>query len=159
MKQKELSILLRAVVALCGLVWLFFFYWFGKNFVLSLIEPDYILTANALPFSILIPVLIAMIDAWRILTRIGKNNSFCVENARGLRRVSFCALIDTVLVILWGLTSYFHDHVPFANGNEWFYVLLLVIAVVGVSATAGAAALSHLTLKAADLQDDNDLTI
>lgn len=159
MKQKELSILLRAVVALCGLVWLFFFYWFGKNFILSLIEPDYILAANALPFIILIPALIAMIDAWRILARIGKNNSFCVENARGLRRVSFCALIDTALVILWGFYSYFHDHVPFANGNEWFYVLLLVIAVVGIAVTAAAAALSHLTLKAARLQDDNDLTI
>ena len=159
MKQRELSVLLRIVVVLCGLVWLFFFNWFGKNFMLSLIEPDYIFLANALPFSILIPVLIAMIDAWQILTRIGKNNSFCVKNARGLRRISFCALIDTGLVILWGLYSYFHDHVPFTNGNEWFYVLLLVIAVVGVAATAAAAALSHLTLKAAHLQDENDLTI
>ena len=159
MKQKELSILLRVVVALCGVVWLFFLYWFGKDFILSLIEPDWNVTVCALRFALLIPVLLAMIDAWRILTRIGQNNSFCVENAQGLRRISFYALTDTVLVIVWGLYSYFRDLVPFANGNEVFYLLLIVVAVVGVAATAAAAALSHLTLKAADLQIENDLTI
>ena len=159
MKQKELSILLRVVVVLCALVWLFFLNWFGKDFVLSLIEPDWAVTITALRFALLIPVLLAMIDAWRILTRIGQNNSFCVENAQGLRRISFYALTDTVLVIMWGLYSYFRDHVPFANGNEVFYLLLIVVAVVGVAATAAAAALSHLTLKAAALQDENDLTI
>ena len=159
MKQKELSILLRAVVVLCGVVWLFFLYWFGKEFILSLIEPDWDQPVCLLRFLLLIPVLISMVDAWRILARIGKNNSFCVENAKGLRRISFCALTDTVLVIVWGLYAYFHDSEPFAYGSEWFYVLLLVVAVIGVTATAAAAALSHLTLKAADLQDENDLTI
>ena len=37
MKQKELSVLLRGIVALCGLVWLFFAYGFGKTLVLCFI--------------------------------------------------------------------------------------------------------------------------
>ena len=155
MKQKELSILLRIVVILCCLVWLVFANWFGRMLGLAVMEPP----------------LLVFWDAWKIFTQIGKNNSFCVENARRLRRISFCALADTVLdviLLVYGVIHRFRFVASFAPddimkelGEDLFLaaVRFLFVAIIGVAITVAAAALSHLTLKAAHLQDENDLTI
>lgn len=168
MKQKELSILLRAIVAMCGLVWLFFAYGFGKTLVLCFVEQDRLLTPVALICLMLVLVLAAMIDAWCIFTRIGQNNSFCVANAKALRRISFYALIATVLDVILIVYTLF-TNAPHANGaGVWVRIpgmfdsqilLFVFVAMLGVAATVATATLSHLTLKAANLQDENDLTI
>ena len=43
--------------------------------------------------------------------------------------------------------------------HPMFLFVMLAVAVGGVAVTVAASVLSHLTLKAADLQDENDLTI
>ena len=171
MKQKELSLLLRGIVLLCGLVGLFFAYVFGKTLLLTFIEPERILTPTALICLMLALVLLAMIDAWLIFTRIGQNNSFCKANAHALRRISFYALIATVLDLILTVYTLVNSMEPrmayqsprilarAANAIDGEVLLFASIAVAGVAATVASAALSHLTLKAANLQDENDLTI
>lgn len=171
MKQKELSILLRAIVVLCGLVWLVLANWFGRMLGLAIVEDAYVLAYPLLLCLMLLPPLVVFWDAWNIFTQIGRNNSFCVDNARRLRRISFCALTDTVLdivLLVYGVIYRFRfvsqfapDEIMKELGDDLFLAVVkfLFVAFIGVAVTVAAAALSHLTLKAAQLQDDNDLTI
>ena len=172
MKQKELSILLRAVVILCMFVWLVLANWFGRMLGLAIVEGAYVLIYPLLLSLMLLPMLLVLWDAWNIFTQIGKNNGFCVENARRLRRISFCALTDTALdvfLLVYGVIYKFHISAANAPSDSFFSRLdgdvfgavtrCLFVAIVGVGITVAAAALSHLTLKAASLQDENDLTI
>ena len=96
----------------------------------------------------------ALAFAWRIFAEIGRDNSFCAENARRLRIISGLALTDTLLcaagIVALFLLRALHPGV---------FLLLLLITAVGAGITVAAAALSHLTLKAAVLQDENDLTV
>lgn len=172
MKQKELSILLRAVVVLCILVWLVFANWFGRMLGLAIVDHAYVLAYPLLLCLMLLPPLVVFWDAWNIFTQIGKNNSFCVENARRLRRISFCALADTVLdvvLLVYGVIFRFHISAANAPSDSFFsrldgdvfgaVIRCLFVAFIGVAVTVAAAALSHLTWRAANLQDENDLTI
>ena len=171
MKQKELSILLRAVVVLCCLVWLVFANWFGRMLGVAIVDGAYVVAFPLLLCLMLLPPLVVFWDAWHIFTQIGQNNSFCVDNARRLRRISFCALTDTVLdvvLLVYGVVDRFRFAAQFTTddimrelGDDMFLAVVkfLFVAFIGVAVTVAAAALSHLTLKAADLQDENDLTI
>ncbi len=102
----------------------------------------------------LIVVAVALVYAWLIFGEIGRDNSFCRKNAHRLKVISRLALVDTVLcvlaIVLLILLNAMHPGV---------FLLMLLIAVVGAGMTAAAAALSHLTLKAALLQEENDLTV
>ena len=101
MKQKELSILLRAVVALCALVALAFAVCVGILTLKSLfIDHNWQSVFLALFTLMFLPLFFSMWDLWQIFTQIGLDNSFCMENALRLRRVSFYALTDTVLVLV-----------------------------------------------------------
>lgn len=102
----------------------------------------------------LVVVAVAMGFAWRIFAEIGRDNSFCRENARRLRAISFLALADTVLCILSMLALLLLHAL-----HPGIFLLMLLIAAIGSGIAIASAALSHLTLKAALLQDENDLTI
>lgn len=156
MKQKELSVLLRVIVAICALA------------ALVLAGAAWILVAKSLYFDrnwesvylgivagMYVPLLLALWELWRIFREIGHDNSFCMENAMRLRRVSFYSLIDTLLVflsvVLYLLCGWGYEH-------GWVFAKL-VLMLVGIAMTVACAALSHLTRKAALLKDENDLTI
>lgn len=92
--------------------------------------------------------------AWRIFTRIGQDNSFCVENALALRTISYLAVAEIVVFFLATLIL-----LALHLLNSGMLLMLLGITVAFVALAVIAAALSHLTLKAARLQDENDLTV
>ena len=102
----------------------------------------------------LIVVAIALGYGWRIFGEIGRDNSFCRENARRLRVISLLALADTCLCILSMVMLLVLNAL-----HPGVFLLMLLIAVVGAGIAVAAAALSHLTLKASQLQDENNLTI
>lgn len=102
----------------------------------------------------LIVVAAALWFAWRIFGEIGRDNSFCRQNARRLTVISRLALADTVLCILAIVLL-----ILLGAMHPGILLLMILIAVVGAGITAAAAALSHLTLKAALLQEENDLTV
>lgn len=96
----------------------------------------------------------ALCLAYMIGVEIGRNNSFCTENARRLRLISRLALTDTLLYMaLTGVLLFLNPIHP-----SVLFILMSVI-LFGVAATVAAAGLSHLTQKAADLKSESDLTI
>ena len=101
-----------------------------------------------------IPCYIALVLGWRIAANIGQDRSFSVENARLLQRIACLAAIDT--------GYFFLGNVVFAllsMSHPGILLLSLLICFAGVVVTVAAVCLSHLVRKAADLQEQSDLTI
>lgn len=101
-----------------------------------------------------IPGYIALFLSWRIMTNIGKDASFTIENANLLHRISVLGAIDVLYVFLWNL-------ILFMIGKNHLLMLavFLIIAFLGIVITIIFAALSHLVQKAATLQEQSDFTI
>ena len=99
-----------------------------------------------------IPIAAALILFWKICTEIGKDNSFCHQNARWLSGIGVCALIDTGYCAIGTVT------LEFLVGSP-IWLLGTAVCVVGLAIALAAFLLSHLVLKAADLKAENDLTI
>ncbi len=101
-----------------------------------------------------VPCFAALYAGWRIAANIGADRSFTVENALLLRVVARLAAGDTVFFFLGNavlcLLSMSHPGILLAS---------LLICFAGVAVTVGAACLSHLVRRAADLQEQSDLTI
>ena len=99
-----------------------------------------------------IPVAIALALFWRICTEIGRDNSFCRRNARWLSGIGFCALLDTGYCAVGTVT------IELLVGSP-IWILGMGVCMVGLAIALAAFLLSHLVLKAAELKDENDLTI
>lgn len=101
-----------------------------------------------------LPVAAALVYAWLIARNIGRDQSFSAANARHLRAISFLAAADGTYylagTLIFTLLSGGVPAVPFVQ------ILLALFAYV---VSVAAAALSHLVLKAAALQEQSDLTI
>lgn len=99
-------------------------------------------------------VLAALEQAWRIFSEIGRDNSFCAENAARLKTISRLAAADSVLYAVCAVV------LAVLNALHPGVLLVFVgIVFIGLAITIASAALSHLTQKAASLKDENDLTI
>ncbi len=159
MEQKTLSRWLKLVligVGLCGLV------------VYGAILPLYgqsILAVNPdmgnryWPWLIFlwasgVPCYAALVIGWRIAGNIGRDHSFSEDNARYLKRIALLAAGDAVFFFAGNIV------LLFANMSHPGVVLgSLLVVFAGVAVSVAAAALSHLVLKAALLQEQSDLTI
>ena len=100
-----------------------------------------------------IPIMIALILFWRICTEVGRDNSFCYQNARWLGGIGFCALIDTGYCAVGTVT------LEVLVGGSPVWLLGMGVCIVGFAIALAAFLLSHLVLKAAALKSENDLTI
>ena len=101
-----------------------------------------------------IPCYVILYLGWRVAVNIGKDRSFSLENARHIKLASKIILFDAlyffvVNVCMWRIYVN-HPGVILA-------LVFIVFACVVVSVVA--AVLSHLVVKAADLQEQSDLTI
>ena len=101
-----------------------------------------------------IPCYLVLYHAHRIVRNIGLDRAFTEENAVCLRKISTLAALDAAYIFLGHLLL-----LPLGWGNGMLLLLALVIVFVGVSVSVAAAALSHLVLRAAELQEQSDLTI
>ena len=101
-----------------------------------------------------IPCYAALAMVWKIADNIGRDRSFSAENARLLQRVAWLAAGDTAYFFLGNVV------LLFLNMNHPGILLIsLLICFAGVAVTVAAVCLSHLVYKAADLQEQSDLTI
>lgn len=159
MKQKSLSNWLKAIligIGVCGLVfYLYILPDWGKS--LAGHYPEY---AHAYwPWLIFlwvtaVPCYTVLVLGWKIAVNIGRDRSFSQENARLLKWISWLAAGDTAFFFAGNTV------LLFLNMNHPGIVLLaMVVAFAGVAVAVAAAALSHLVQKAADLQEQSDLTI
>ena len=101
-----------------------------------------------------IPCYLVLVIAWKIFTNIGNDQSFTTINAKYLKWISYLAAIDSffffvVNIIFWLLNM----------NHPGIIIVSLVVVTFGIAVAIIAAALSHLVMKAADLQDQSDLTI
>ena len=93
-----------------------------------------------------VPIYLALYKIWKICTNISNNNSFCHENAKLLKEISFLAILDTILYLVTTLVGIFFIEVDIVA------ILLLICAVgAGIFSAVLTVALSHLTTKASML--------
>lgn len=101
-----------------------------------------------------VPCYITLVCGWKIAGEIGRDHSFSRKNANLLKLISLLAAGDSALV--------FAGNVVFLllNMNHPGVILLsLFIVFAGIAVTVVSAALSHLVLNAAEMREENELTI
>lgn len=101
-----------------------------------------------------IPCYIALYFSWRIMTNIGNDDSFIMENAKLLHQISVLGAVDVLYVFLWNLILFVLGKNPLV-----MVTVFLLIDFLGVVITIIFAALAHLVQKAATLQEQSDFTI
>ena len=157
--QKKLSNWLKAVcilIGVCGLiVYALILPGYGKSVAVQ--NPEFAFLFW--PWMVFlwgtgIPCYIALVIAWGVFDRIGKDNSFCAANAVALKRISVLAVIDVVYFFLGGLVLLFLN-----MNHPGIFLMSQLFSVLGVSVAIASAALSHLIYKAAAIKEENELTI
>ncbi len=160
MRQKTLSNWLKFIilgVGICGLViYLLVVPMLGQTVAVA---EDGAFDHLYWPWLVLIwvtalPVYAALAFGWIIAVNIGKDRSFSVENARLLKWISGLAAADAAFFFIGNLLYLF-----LGWSHPGVTLLSLVVVFVGVAISVAAAALSHLVMKAALLQEQEDLTI
>lgn len=159
MKQNTLSKWLRVIIAgvgICGIIiYAAVVPMLGSAMVDKFPEFSYC----RIPWLVLIwltaiPCYFALALAWKIAINIGEDRSFSVENARLLKWISVLAAGDSAVFFAGNLVYLL------LNMNHPSIVLLsLLIEFFGIAVSVASAALSHLVMKAAELQNESDLTI
>ena len=89
-----------------------------------------------------------------ICDRIGKDRSFCPENANAMFSISKLALVSAILSLI-GLVILTVSNCM----SPGFLIGFLLYVFICIAVSVAAAASSHLIRKAAELQSDNDLTV
>ena len=101
-----------------------------------------------------VPFAGALAESWKICNAIQKGKAFCSQNAVRLKRISFLAFSECVLyfaaLAFLAVKDFLHPAI---------FLLIIVILCIGFAIAIFSAVLSHLTVKAEKLQDENDLTI
>ncbi len=101
-----------------------------------------------------IPVYAALVYAWKVFTEIGNNNSFSFVNAKYLKNIAILALVDTAYYFMGNVLMFL------ANMNHPGVLLIsFLICFVGAAVVIVCTALSQLVQKAAELKEENELTI
>ena len=159
MKQSTLAKWLKVVltgVGVCGIVG---YAWVVPSFGQMIVRdnPDY--AHCYYPWLIFlwvtaIPCYIALVLGWRIASNIGEDRSFSMDNAKLLKWIAYLAVGDAgfffVMNILYLFLNMSHPGVT---------LISLIVVFAGIAVSVAAAALSHLVHKAAELQEQSDLTI
>ncbi|MBQ3879459.1 MAG: DUF2975 domain-containing protein [Oscillospiraceae bacterium] len=111
-----------------------------------------------------IPVYIALVEVWAIFTRIGRDRSFCPENADSMRAVAILAGAEALYLLLgFGGMWIWSMHNGFLRGlfqtHPGIFFIFVFLAFAAGMVCALCAALTMLIRKANRLQEENDLTI
>ena len=99
-----------------------------------------------------IPVGAALVLSWQIAAHIGEDRSFSSANARLLQIIAWLAAGDTLYFFIGNIVMLLLNHPA-------ILLISMLICFASVAVTIAAACLSHLVRKAADLQEQSDLTV
>ena len=159
MNQSSLAKWLKCIVVAVGLCGLLVYAWvipsIGQALAASYPEFAYCY----LPWIILIwvtgvPCYAVLAFGWRIAGNIGENRSFSAENAKLLKRIAVLAAADTGFFFAMNIVYWL-----LGMNHPGIVLMSLIVLVIGIAISAASAILSHLVRKAADLQEQSDLTI
>lgn len=101
-----------------------------------------------------LPCYAVLFYGWRIVRNIDNDRSFTEVNASFLQRISTLAAVDTGYIALINPIL-----ILFGAWDSLFLLISIIIVFAGIAVSVTAAALSHLVLRAAELQEQSDLTI
>lgn len=101
-----------------------------------------------------LPCFAILVVGWKVADRVGKGTSFSRKNAGSLAMISRFSLSDAVIVIAGSLLLLF-----LGMNHPGVVILTFLAAFAFTAVSAAAAALSHLARRAAELQEQSDLTI
>ena len=160
MTQKKLAGWLRGVIIIALVCVLLVYLWLLPVLLKEAVyignrSGAYLFTA-ALGFTELtgVPILIALGFAWRIAGEIGRDNSFSRRNASYMQIIAWLALADVVYfqtgLLVFAFCGFAHPSL---------FIAAFLLDSVGMVISVCAAALSHLILKAAEIREENDLTV
>lgn len=159
MKQRKITYLLKAVAIALGLLGIAFF---GSAFVYAFIyKPDY---QEIVPGYLRENVVFIMITGvicyvilyffWRIITEIGNDNSFSMENVKNFNNMAFCGLLIIIEYIIRIIIWLIKDNL---NLVALSYTLLKIfVFIIYIILCIAMAKLVH---NAYDIKTENDLTI
>jgi Protein of unknown function (DUF3036). len=159
MTQKSLSTWLRGIIlgiAACGIViYACMLPILGKD--LTEIYPEF--AYCYVPWLIVlwisaIPCYLALYNGWKITSEIARDHSFSRENSVYLKQISLLALIDSSYFFVANLVLLFLN-----MNHPGILIVSLFVEFAGVTVAVAAAVLSHLVQKAAEIQQENELTI
>lgn len=159
MKQKELSIWLKFLVTLAGVMGIVLCFWFAPVFGRMMAENDPSLAHMYWPCLIYIwiaciPVYLALFEAWKIFSNIGNDKSFVTENVHRLKRITKLSITEVMMYFFAAIVLLMVDMV-----NIQIFIVIFIILFASMFVSVCASVLSHLVRKAVQLQDENDLTI
>lgn len=159
MEQKRIANILKAASAGAALVGAVFFFWYIPNVIDSLAfyntEVSWLKWPGLAGMWVIgILCYLALWEFWRICTRIGRDNSFCRENARSMKRIGILALL-TLSLIIGGFLFLVCIH--YMNGALAMVIFFIVCIAGGIGVVC--LSLSVLIGNAAKLKEENDLTI
>lgn len=92
--------------------------------------------------------------SWHISGEIAADRSFTEKNALLLKRIAGLALLDSGIFFV-GSAAY----LLLGLSHPGVALFSLLVVAAGIVFAVAAAALSHLVRKAADLRQENELTI
>ena len=159
MSQKALSILAKIIFILFAILGIAFYGiavpFGGRDLLSGAPELQYCYLPWLIFMELMvIPDYLVLGIAWRIADSIGKDRAFSRDNGRRFKWISLIALFTTVYFFA-GNTVFF-----LLNMNHpAVYIVSFVLVFIGASISAASAILSYLSQKAADLQEQSDLTI
>lgn len=159
MSQKSLSKWLKAIIggmAACGaIIYLYIIPVWGR--ALAEENPEY--GSCYIPW--LTVVLISAIPCywvlyfgWRVSSEIGRDNSFSMKNAEYLKNIFILAALDSGYFFITNVVF-----MVIGMNHPGIFLIALIAVFIGVAVAVAAAALSHLVRKAAEIQQENELTI
>lgn len=159
MSQKSIAKILKLFCIFVAVVGAFFFFLYAPLLVddLAFMYPEaaYLKLPGLIGIWVVAVLCYAVLcNFWMICVRIGEDNSFCSENADGMKRMGLLSF--AVAVLLTG-AMVFLGCIGFL-GIAYFVVYFLLMCVVcGVGVLC--LTLSALIRRAAQLKEENDLTI
>jgi len=159
MSQKSIAKMLKVFCVFVAVVGAFFFLLYAPLIVEDLAfmfpEAAYLKWPGIVGIWVVaILCYIVLGNFWMICVRIGEDNSFCNENAVCMKRMGI--LLFTVAALLTG-AMVFLGCLGFLGIAYFIVYFLLMCVVCGVGVLC--LALSALIRRAAQLKEENDLTI
>lgn len=101
-----------------------------------------------------VPCYIVLVLSWKIAANIRADRSFSLSNSKLLKWISILAATDSAIFFAGNLI-----YLLLSMNHPGIVLFSLLIEFLGVAISVASAALSHLVMKAADLQMQSDLTI
>jgi hypothetical protein len=105
-----------------------------------------------------IPFFVALYQMFKLLGYIGQNKVFSLSSVKTLRTIKYCAIIQSVLIVMAVL--YIRLSVSVKDEDPAGFIAIAIFATFISVVIATAAAMFERTLQnAVDIKSENDLTV